>query len=80
MSNFCRDCLHGEPVRNGLGRVVNVVCKWLPPAVFPTLDAQGNMTAIRMRPTMELEETCGQFKEQKLVLVIRNDHPQSIAV
>lgn len=78
MSKFCRDCEFSDAVRNTLGRVVSVVCKRYPPATFPIMGPDGTLTAQRFRPTMELEETCGEFKPQKLVLLIEN--PQTVNV
>jgi hypothetical protein len=80
MSPVCRNCKHGEPVKSALGRITSVVCKFMPPTVFPMPDPQGNIQAVRLRPTMELEETCGQFKPQSLIVTLTNPQPQEIAV
>ncbi len=80
MSPVCQNCTHGAPVRTALGRIEAVVCKFNPPAVFPMPGPDGTIQAVRFRPTMELEETCGQFKPQSLIVTVTNPQPQEIAV
>ncbi len=79
MSKFCKDCTHGEPVRS-LMRITGVVCKFMPPSVFPVMGPDGTLQAQRFRPTMEPEETCGQFKAKCLIVTLTNPQPLETAV